>query len=84
MNKLLIPAAALTILAAPALAAGMHATGTVKSVDRVGHTLTLTDGTTYSLPTSFKDPGLEAGTKVSVNWEKVGMKNMADEVTITK
>ncbi|MFH1796106.1 MAG: DUF1344 domain-containing protein [Pseudomonadota bacterium] len=47
-------------------------------------TLSLDDGSTYTLPKTFKDPGLKAGEKVNVPWEQKGSSRLADTVTITK
>ena len=86
MRTLLIPAAAAAILATStfAFAAAQHATGRVKAYDSKAMTLTLADGSMYLLPKSFKNPGLKAGEKVSVNWQKSGSKKIADQVTIVK
>ncbi len=86
MRKLLVPAAAAALLATSALtfAAAQHATGTVKAYDAKAQSLTLADGTTYMLPKTFKDPGLKAGEKVSINWEMKGSTKSADTVTIMK
>ena len=58
--------------------------GTVKAFDLKAHTLTLADGKIYQLPATFKDPGLKAGEKVSINWEMKGTSRTADQVTIAK
>ncbi|MGD9916333.1 MAG: DUF1344 domain-containing protein [Rhizobiaceae bacterium] len=86
MRTLLIPAAAAAILATSAIAfAATHTTtGTVKAFDSKAMSLSLADGSAYSLPKGFKDPGLKAGEKVKVSWEQSGSKKMADSVTIVK
>lgn len=87
MRKLLVPAAAAALLATSALsfaAAEQHATGTVKAYDAKAQTLTLADGSVYMLPKTFKNPGLKAGEKVSINWEMKGSSKTADKVTIAK
>jgi len=87
MRKLLVPAAIAIMLAASGFASAaamQHATGTVKTFDAKGMTLTLDDGSTYSLSKKFKDPGIKAGEKVTVNWEQTGAKKTADEVKIMK
>ena len=86
MRTLLIPAAAAAILATStfAFAAAQHTTGTVKAFDAKAMTLSLADGSQYSLPKGFKDPGIKAGEKVNVSWEQSGAKKMADSVTIVK
>jgi Cu/Ag efflux protein CusF len=85
MRIMLAPAALAAALAlAPAAFAGQTATGSIKSIDMEAHTLTLSDGTVYMLPSSFRDPGLKVGEKVSVSWEMHNGKHLADTVTITK
>ena len=87
MRKLLVPAAAAALLATSALsfaAAAQHATGTVKAYDAKAQTLTLADGSTYMLPKVFKNSGLKAGEKVSINWEMKGSNKTVDQVMIIK
>lgn len=86
MRTLLIPAAAAAILATSAMAfAAAHVTtGTVKAFDAKAMSLSLADGSSYSLPKGFKDPGIKTGEKVKVSWEQSGQKKMADTVTIVK
>jgi hypothetical protein len=85
MRAILVPAAVAAILStsAFALAAAQHANGTVKTFDSKAMTLTLADGSTYMLPKAFKNPGLKAGEKVSINWEQKGNQRVADTVTIS-
>jgi Cu/Ag efflux protein CusF len=86
MRKLLVSAATAALLATSAIsyAAVQNATGTVKTFDSKAMTLTLGDGSVYMLPKTFKNPGLKAGEKVSIRWEKSGTGMMADEVKIVK
>lgn len=86
MRTLLIPAAAAAILAssAVAFAAAQHTTGTVKAFNPKAMTLSLADGSQYTLPKNFKDPGIKAGEKVDISWEQSGTKKMADSVKIMK
>ena len=86
MRKLLVPAVAAAILAtsAVAFAATKNTTGTVKSFDTKGMTLTLANGTEYILPQGFKDPGIKAGEKVTVAWDTKGGSKIAEKVTIAK
>lgn len=85
MRAILVPAALAAILStsALALAAAQHTAGTVKSFDQKAMTLTLADGSVYTLPKTYKNPGLKAGEKVSINWEQKNGHKMADTVTIT-
>lgn len=85
MRGFIIPAALTAILAtSPFAFASETAAGVVKSFDAKTHTLMLQDGISYILPMTFKDPGLKAGTKVSVVWEMKDGKHFADKVTIQK
>jgi hypothetical protein len=86
MRTLLIPAAAAAILATSAIAfaAVQHTTGTVKAFDAKAMTLSLTEGSQFSLAAGFKDPGIKKGEKVNVSWEQSGSRKMADSVTIVK
>jgi hypothetical protein len=85
MRGLIIPAALTAILAtSPFALASETASGIVKAYDAKAHTLTMQDGTSYTLPMTFKDPGLKAGTKASVVWEMKDGKHHADTVTIQK
>ena len=88
MRNLLLPAAAATLLAASSLAFAAspphHTSGMVKAFDGKAMTLSLNDGSTYSLPKTFKDPGLKSGEKVSVTWDQAGARKVAESVTIQK
>lgn len=46
--------------------------GTVKSFDMKTHMLTLDNGIAYTLPSTFKDPGIKVGQKVTVQWKMNG------------
>lgn len=86
MRMYLIPAAIAASLAfAPvAFAAAQHATGTVKAFDAKAMTLTLADGSVYSLPKAFKNPGLKAGEKVTIAGQTSGKTRSAETVQIVK
>jgi len=85
MRSFIIPAAVAAVLAtSPFALASETASGIVKSFDAKAHTLALQDGTIYTLPMTFTDPGLKAGAKVSVVWEMKDGKRVADAVTIQK
>ena len=74
MRKLIVTAAAAALLASGsvAFAAVKHTTGTVKTYDGTAMSLVLDDGSTFTLPKTFKDPGLKAGEKVRVSWDMSG------------
>lgn len=66
-----------------AFAASMSMTGTVKNF-MAGKSLTLSNGDTFVLPSTFKDPGIKGGEKVKVAYQKTGKKLQAEMVTIVK
>jgi hypothetical protein len=69
MRTLLIPVALATILStsALALAAAQHTDGIVRTYDSKTMTLTLVDGSVYSMPENFKGPNLRPGEKVQIS-----------------
>lgn len=75
--------AALVATAPLAFAADM-ASGAIKAFDSKANTVTLADGTTYSLPKNFKDPGLKVGEKVQIAWAMQNGKHAATQVKIVK
>ncbi|WP_322989633.1 DUF1344 domain-containing protein [Hoeflea sp.] len=84
MRVFLMPLAVGAILAATfgAFAASTMTSGTVKDFSPKAQTLTLNDGTVYTLTKTFKDPGVKVGEKVEVSWTMQNSKHMADKVTI--
>lgn len=70
-------------LAPAAFAATQTVTGTVKAY-HAGQSLTLGNGDMFLLPKNFKDPGIKAGGKVKVAYEKTGKKLQAEMVTIVR
>lgn len=85
MRALIVPAITAAFLSTSTLAfAADMATGTVKAFDLTTHSLTLDNGTVYTLPANFKDPGLKIGENVSISWQMKDGKHMADTVTIKK
>lgn len=56
--------------------------GVVKAFDAKAMTLTLADGKSYTLPATFKDPGIKVGAKVTVHWQQNGAKLDATSVTL--
>ena len=55
------------------LAAGTAASGTIKALDAKAMTVTMEDGSVYTLPAGFKIDGFKVGEKVTLTWEKKGM-----------
>jgi ferric-dicitrate binding protein FerR (iron transport regulator) len=86
MRKLIMTAAAAAVLASgtAAFAAVKHTTGTIKTYDGTALSLVLDDGSTFTLAKTFKDPGLKAGDKVRVSWDKSGNDKIAETVKIVK
>ena len=74
------PAAA--VKPAATASAQMTASGVVKAFDAQAHMLTLADGKVYTLPATFKDPGIKTGSKVTVQWQQNGAKLDATSVTL--
>lgn len=60
---------------------GHVTTGTLTAFDMTAHTLKLKNGTTYMLPSDFKDPGLKVGSKVRVSWNMENGKHQATGVS---
>lgn len=85
MRSYLLPFVLMSSLGAAGMAFASTTTeGTIKSFDMKTHTITLSDGTIYYLPSTFKDPGLKVGEKVAVVWTMQGSQHDASEVTIVK
>ncbi|KAA3451970.1 hypothetical protein C7I87_04905 [Mesorhizobium sp. SARCC-RB16n] len=86
MRKIIVSAAAAALLASGsvAFAAVKHTTGTVKSFDAMAKSLVLDNGSSFTLPATFKDPGLKAGEKVRISWDMSGKDKVAEAVKIVK
>ena len=86
MRSFLLPVAAVAVAlsSVASFAADTMTTGEIKAFDLKAGTLTLADGTVYSLPSAFKDPGLKVGEKVTVAWQMANTKHVADSVVIAK
>lgn len=69
--------------AVSASAQPMTIASTVKAIDLKAHTLTLANGISYALPTTFKDPGLKVGEKVSVKYKMNGKTFEATSVSLS-
>lgn len=66
-----------------AFAASQSVTGTVRAY-HAGQSLTLANGDMFTLPSGFKDPGIKAGEKVKVAYQKTGKNLQAEMVTIVR
>ena len=71
------------VMVPAAFAASQSVTGTVKAYHS-GQSLTLANGDMFTLPRTFKDPGIRNGEKVKVAYQKTGNNLQAEMVTIVK
>lgn len=67
-----------------AFAAGADVSGTIKAIDAKALTVTLEDGTVYTLPAGFKLDAFKVGEKVTITAEKKGDKNEASAMVEAK
>jgi Cu/Ag efflux protein CusF len=86
MKKVLILALSLAmgLLGATAFAAGMSASGVVKSVDTKHDSITLADGSMYTLAEGFEAETFKAGQKVTISFKMNHGKMMASSVKVVK
>jgi Cu/Ag efflux protein CusF len=84
MRKLLGAVAAMSVFgaAAFAFAAGsvVTATGRVKSVDMMSHTITLEDGSTHKFARGVSIDRVKVGDKVTVTYSSVGTISEVSEI----
>jgi Cu/Ag efflux protein CusF len=72
------------MLATVSLAAGTSANGVVKSVDTKGDSITLMDGSVYTLTEGFEAETFKPGQKVTVVFVIKNGKMMASSVKVVK
>ncbi len=85
MRRYLVPASLIAALALSGAAmAATTTTGKITSFDMKTHQLKLDNGVVYMLPSTFKEPGLKAGEKVSVTWVMKGGQYDATTVSVAK
>jgi hypothetical protein len=71
MRKLMIAASAAAMLAASTMAAlAAEAKGTIQSIDPAAGTVTLADGSTYTLPAEFDAASLKVGQDVTITYDE--------------
>lgn len=68
MRNLIIPGAAVALLAATSFAFAADATGTIKSINTTKAMMTLDNGSSYWAPASVKLSNFKVGEKVSVTY----------------
>lgn len=65
-------------VASASFAAGMVATGTIKALDAKALTVTMVDGSIYTLPKDFKITAFKVGEKVTLTYEAKGTAKTID------
>lgn len=80
MNKLIAPFAALAFVLSIAVAQADEVAGKVALVEPNAGTITLEDGTTYTIGEGVSMEGLEPGTEVTVSFEEMDGQLVATEV----
>jgi hypothetical protein len=81
MKKLMIAAGAAALFATMSIAYAAEATGTIASVDATAGTVTLDNGSTYSLPATVAAADLKVGSKVTITYDEANGKMTATAVT---
>jgi Cu/Ag efflux protein CusF len=82
MKRLIIAAAALTLMTGAAFAA--TDTGTIKQIDPKSDAITLDDGMTFTLAEGTEAESLKIGQKVSVTYAVKAGKMVASKIVVTK
>ena len=81
MNRFIAPFAALAFLFSAATATGGDATGKISAVD--ASSITLEDGTTFTIGDGVTTEGLEPGTEVTVSLQEQDGEKIAKTVIPT-
>jgi Cu/Ag efflux protein CusF len=86
MKRIYLPAffAASLMLASTSYAAGMSASGVIKSVDPRNDSITLVDGSSYTLGEGFEAETFKVGEKVAIIFTKKNGKMIASSVKAIK
>jgi len=87
MRSILLPVVTVLALGSASLAMAAGATttdGTIKTIDKKAHSVTLSDGSTYSMPKTVKLKAFKVGEKVAVTWEQKGKVNEATALVAVK
>jgi len=80
----IVTAVTLPLLATASLAAGMTAAGAIKALDAKNHQITLVDGRTFAVPSTWNFAAYRVGEKVQVNYEMQDGKMNATSVAAAK
>ena len=80
MKRYLAALSAFAFLAGAGIAVAEEATGKIQAVDETTRTITLEDGTTYTVAEGVSLEGLESGKEVTVSFDEEGGQNVAKEI----
>lgn len=80
MRRMILPSLTAVALFAATGAYAAQATGSIKSMDAKAHTLTLDNGTVFSVPAKQGMGKMKTGEKVKVTYQDKGGKHMATSV----
>lgn len=80
MNKLIAPFAAIAFVFSIAIAQADATGGKIATVDPAAGSITLEDGTTFTIAEGVSMDGLEPGTEVTVSFEEQDGQLIATEV----
>jgi len=81
MRKVVIAAAAASLLSAASIANAAEMTGTIASIDAVAGTITLEDGSVIRLPASVDAASLQVGADVKVTYDQMAPEGSPTEAT---
>ncbi len=80
MNRLIAPFAAIAFVFSIAIAQADATGGKIATVDPAAGSITLEDGTTFTIGEGVSMEGLEPGTEVTVSYEEQDGQKVATEV----
>lgn len=80
--KSVLPLAALALLLTPLSALGATSMGTIERFDTAHHSLQLTNGQIYLLPSNDAARGLSSGDRVTITWSMVGNDAVASRIVV--
>jgi hypothetical protein len=84
MKKLITALSGLALMLVLGTANADEAKGVIKQIDTAVGSLTLADGSQYILSEDVSTEGLQAGDEVTVSYEMISGKKLANEVTKAK
>lgn len=81
MRKMLLAAGAAVLLSAASPVFAAEASGTITAIDTTAGTITLDNGSVYTLASGVKADGWKVGDKVMVTYDETGGKMTVTAVT---